>query len=129
MIVDSRTSWTEAKDKKLEVVARFLVTMSQLVASTCAKYREARTQAPVYHVAITSVTLLTTGKIFFFRMKYFSPVKNIFSQFSFCLLSVPGHDGVWHLALLPGPHARTHAARSPQVGPISDTSSCPSINL
>jgi len=56
-----RTSWTEAKDKKLEVVARFLVTMSQLVASTCAKYREARTQAPVYHVAITSITLLTTA--------------------------------------------------------------------
>ena len=74
MIVDSRTSWTEAKDKKLEVVARFLVTMSQLVASTCAKYREARTQAPVYHVAITSVTLLTTGKIFPFRRKYFSSV-------------------------------------------------------
>ena len=87
--------------------------MSQLVASTCAKYREARTQAPVYHVAITSVTLLTTGKIFFFHLKYF-PLLEIFSHNShFVSLAFLGTmvSGIWlsylvlMLALmLPGLH-------------------------
>jgi len=62
-MVIPRSSWDEAKNKRLETVAKFIINCSQLVSSVCSKYRGARTSAPVYHAAITTVTLLVTAFI------------------------------------------------------------------
>jgi len=62
-MVIPRSSWDEAKNKRLETVAKFIIKCSQLVSSVCSKYRGARTSAPVYHAAVTTVTLLVTAFI------------------------------------------------------------------
>jgi len=58
-----RSNWDEVKNKKLDTVAKFIINCSQLVSSVCNKYRGARTSAPIYHAAITTVSLLFTAFI------------------------------------------------------------------
>jgi len=62
-MVIPRSSWNEAKDKKLDNVAKFVINCNKIFSSVCTKYRGARTTAPVYHAAITTVTLLVTAFI------------------------------------------------------------------